>query len=266
MQLIQSDSQSQPKSLTLFLKPAFRLIARLSLALALLISPGIATSVFAADAGYVMPGEMTTALLPDDIDMDSLARLPQVQRDDLDEYGREVFDLWVRPGTGYGTGLRGPVGMWMHSPQLAQGVFPLRQRVRYESDKDQRLTELAIIATAREINNQYEYSAHEPLAITAGLEQGIIDLVKFRRPLSEGANLAGFGNEERVIIRFTREVISEEKVSTATFNEALDIFGREGVMDLVGLIGYYNFVAITLKAFDVQRPPGTTLLLPVAAP
>ncbi len=214
---------------------------------------------------YVMPGEMTADLLPADIHLDSLARLPQVQRDELDAYGQEVFDLWVRPGTGYGTGLRGPVGMWMHSPQLAQGVFPLRHRVRYETAKDQRLTELTIIATAREISNQYEYSAHEPLAITAGLEAGIIDLVKYRRPLSEGAGLPGFGDEERLIIQFTREVVSEEKVSMDTFNEALALFGQEGVMDLVGLIGYYNFVAITLKAFDVQRPPGSELLLPVRA-
>ncbi len=256
MQVIQSGFRSLPTPTAL----------TLSLAFTLALSLGAMPPTLAADAGYVMPGEMTMALIPDAIDIDSLARLPQVQRDSLDEYGREVFDLWVRPGTGYGSGLRGPVGMWMHSPQLAQGVFPLRQRVRYESDKDQRLTELAIIATAREINNQYEYSAHEPLAITAGLEEGIIDLVKFRRPLSEGADLPGFGNEERVIISFAREVISEDKVSIATFNEAIDIFGREGVMDLVGLIGYYNFVAITLKAFDVQRPPGTELLLPVAIP
>jgi 4-carboxymuconolactone decarboxylase len=151
----------------------------------------------------------------------------------------------------------------MNSPELAQAMFNVRLRVRYESDRDQRLTELAIISTAREINNQYEYTAHEPLAIAAGLEQDIIDIVRFRRSAEGNQAIAGFGETEQVIIKFAREVISEERVSSETFARAIDIFGEEGVMDLTGLIGYYSFVAITLKAFDVQRPAGSDLLLPV---
>ena len=142
-------------------------------------------------------------------------------------------------------------------------MFGVRQRVRYESDRDQRLTELAIISTAREINNQYEYSAHEPLAIAAGLEQDIIDIVRFRRPVDANQNVVGFGATEQVIVKFAREVISEERVSSETFAQAIAIFGEEGVTDLTGLIGYYSFVAITLKAFDVQRSAGSKLLLPV---
>jgi 4-carboxymuconolactone decarboxylase len=151
----------------------------------------------------------------------------------------------------------------MNSPVLAEAVFDVRQRVRYESGKDQRLTELAIISTAREINNQYEYSAHEPLAQTAGLEAAIIDVVRFRKSLDDLPAIDGLGDAEKTIIRFAREVISEEKVRSETFASALEIFGPEGVTDLTGLIGYYSFVAITLKAFDVQRPIGTELLLPV---
>ena len=59
--------------------------------------------------------------------------------------------------------------------------------------------------------------------------------------------------------------MSEEKVNSRTFSQAIELFGDEGLMDIVGLIGYYNFVAMTLKAFDVQRPPGTELLLPMPA-
>ena len=54
-------------------------------------------------------------------------------------------------------------------------------------------------------------------------------------------------------------------MSPDTFNHAVSLFGNEGLVDIVGLIGYYNFVAMTLKAFDVQRPAGTELLLPVAS-
>lgn len=218
----------------------------------------------ALSQNLVIPPPIEADQFAADIHLDSLARLPAVQRDDLDARGQEVFDLWVQPGTGYGTGLRGPIGMWMHSPELAAAMFDVRQRVRYETEKDQRLTELTIIATAREISNQYEWSAHEGPARVAGLEEQIIDLVKYRRPLPAIDSMPGFGETERTIIQFAREVVSEEKVSSSTFADAVRIFGREGTMDLVGLIGYYNFVAITLKAFDLQRPPGSELLLPIS--
>ena len=237
----------------------------LSLLLITFIATPIAplNSLIAAEDGFTMPTSLSEADFPDDIHMDSLARLPQVQRADLDAAGTAAFDTYVTPGTGYGSGLRGPIGIWMNSPELAQAMFDVRQRVRYESDRDQRLTELAIISTAREISNQYEYTAHEPLAIAAGLEQGIIDIVRFRRSVEDNQAIAGFGEAEQVIIKFAREVNSEERVSSETFARAIGIFGEQGVMDLTGLIGYYSFVAITLKAFDVQRPAGSDLLLPV---
>lgn len=216
-----------------------------------------------ASPRYAIPPALTAADFPADIDMTSLARLPEVQREDLDAIGQDAFDTYVSPGTGYETGLRGPIGMWMHSPALAKALFPVRERTRYGTQFDQRLTELTIISTAREISNQYEHTAHEGPARDAGLEEEIIDFVKYRRDFADAPDLPGFGDTERLLIQFTRELISEEIVSAETFARALDRFGREGVMDLVGLIGYYNFVAITLKAFDVHHPPGRDLLLPI---
>jgi 4-carboxymuconolactone decarboxylase len=227
------------------------------------ISAHIEPGVEAAESEYVLPAALTADDIPGDINAQSMARLPQVQRQGLDAVGQDAFDTYVSPGTGYGSGLRGPIGMWMNSPELAKAMFGVRQRVRYGSTKDQRLTELTIISTAREINNQYEYSAHEPLAKTAGLEQEIIDIVRFRKELDDSIRIDGFGDQERLIIQFTRELISADKVSSETFSQAINLFGNGGVMDLTGLIGYYSFVAITLKAFDVQRPVGSDLLLPI---
>mgnify|MGYP006417738983 FL=1 len=240
-----------------------KMIIQISMFSILIAQLALPLTANAAESDYEMPGAVAAVDLADDIFTDSLARLPQVRRESLDASGQEAFDTYVSPGTGYETGLRGPIGKWMHSPELAKAMFDVRQRVRYGSDRDQRLTELTIISVAREINNQYEYTAHEPLAKAAGLEQEIIDAVRFRKPIEESRNIAGFGETEEVIVRFAREVISEEKVSSETFARAIDIFGEEGVMDLTGLIGYYSFVAITLKAFDVQRPVGSDLLLPL---
>ena len=199
---------------------------------------------------------VTEADIPEDIYRDSWARLPAVQRSQLQGEAARVYDMLTSPGGGYENGLRGPLGMWMYSPELAAGAWQLRQRVRYGTAKDQRLTELTIISTAREISNQYEYSAHEPLGRAAGLEEEIMEFVKYRRPISEADAVPGMGEVEKTIIQFTREVVSEPKVSQQTFARAVELLGEEGVMDLTGLIGYYNFVAMTLKAFDVQRQPG----------
>ncbi|MDD9894202.1 MAG: carboxymuconolactone decarboxylase family protein [Gammaproteobacteria bacterium] len=236
-----------------------------ALLLFIAVSTHFTITANAQEVEYQLQGMQTQDKIPADIHMDSLARLPQVQRAELDEVGQNAFDTYVRPGTGYETGLRGPVGMWMHSPILAEAVFDLRQRVRYGTPKDQRLTELIILSTAREISNQYEWSAHEPLAQAAGLEQDIIEVVKYRKDMNSLPPINGFGEIEQTLVQFTRELVSEEKVSAATFAKAIDLFGGEGLVDIVGLVGYYNFVAMTLKAFDVQRPVGTELLLPMVS-
>lgn len=220
-------------------------------------------AAYAAESDYLMLPVLTTEDIPADIHQDSMARLPQVRREDLDAIGQNAFDTYVRPGTGYDTGLRGPIGMWMHSPVLAEALFDVRQRMRYGSAKDQRLTELTIITTAREIDNQYVYTSHEPAARRNGLEQEIIDIVRFREPLDSSTAVDGLGEVERVIIQFTRELINEDKVSSETFAKAVEVFGNEGVMDLTGLIAYYHFTALTIKAFDVQRAVGSDQLLPV---
>lgn len=121
-------------------------------------------------------------------------------------------------------------------------------------------------ATARELSNQYEYSQHEPLGRAAGLEQEVMDFVKYRRPMAEAAGIPGMGEREQLIIQFTRELISEPKVSSEVFARMHALMGDEGVMDLVGLIGFYHFVGMTIKAFDMQVLPGNTRLMPMAAP
>lgn len=231
--------------------------------LLVVIAPNTKLAVDAAESDYVMQRPLAAEDVPADVFAETLARLPQVHRANLDPTGQDAFDTYVRPGTGYQSGLRGPVGMWMHSPELAKAIFDVRQRVRYEAPMDQRLAELTIIATARELDNQYVYTAHEPAARRAGLEQEIIDIVRFQEPLDQVAGTRGLGEIERAIIQFTREVISEEKVRSETFAEATALLGNQGVTDLAGLIGYYNFVSITVKAFDLQRPVGAELLLPI---
>ncbi len=211
------------------------------------------------------PHEVTAADIPQDIHDDSWARLPTITRESLDVDGQRAFDAIVNPDSTYAAGLRGPVGMWMYSPRMAELIFPARTYLRYGADgeRDQRLTELAILTTARELDSQYEWSAHEPAARREGLEEEIIELLRFGRPLPSAGTLPGLGEQEAAIIRVARELVNEPKVSVDAFATAQRLFGNDGVMDLTGLVGYYTFVNYTLKTFDVQRVPGSQLLLPL---
>lgn len=215
----------------------------------------------AAQSGPPAGSVVTEADIPKDIQRDSWARLPRQKREEMNAAGQRAWDLVVNPKSRYAGGATGPVTMWLYSPEMAEHIFPASTYLRYETGKDQRLTELIILATAREARSQYEWSSHEPLGLKAGLEPAIIDIVKTRKSL-DGVAVPGLGDKERAIIQFTREAMSERNVSSATFQKAIDQFGRKGVMDLAGLIGYYSFVNITLKSFDVQLAPGRTRLLP----
>jgi 4-carboxymuconolactone decarboxylase len=205
---------------------------------------------------------VTESEIPADIHRDSWARVPVPAPDTLDEDGRRAYDVIVNPESRYAAGPRGPVTAWLYSPHMAEHVFPASTYLRFGTDKDQRLTELAILSTAREVRSQYEWTAHEPLAQRAGLEQEIIDLVRERSGLDSAVDIPGLGEVERTIIRFAREAVSAERVDSATFESAVELFGQRGVMDLAGLIGYYSFVNITLKSFDVRLAPGRERLLP----
>ena len=215
-----------------------------------------------SDAPDPGPTVVSEADIPADIHRNSWSRVPIPDRDTLDADGQRGYDAIVNPESRYASGPRGPVTAWMYSPLMAEHIFPASTYLRYGTAKDQRLTELAILSTAREVRNQYEWTSHEPLAQRAGLEQEIIDLLRRRGDLETATDVPGFGDVERTIVRFAREVVSEEKVSAETYAEAVEHLGQRGVMDLTGLIGYYSFVNITLKAFDVQLAPGRERLLP----
>jgi 4-carboxymuconolactone decarboxylase len=120
-----------------------------------------------------------------------------------------------------------------------------------------RLTEIAIMVTARAMDNQFEWTAHEIAGLKAGVEPAVIDLIKYREPV------AGLGEKETIIIRFGRELFDRKKVSSATFAEALRLFGQRGLVDLTSLMGHYAATSAILTAFDMQLPEGQKPLLPL---
>jgi len=195
--------------------------------------------------------------LPADVHPDSLSRLPLRRREDMDERGRRFYDAVVDPRSRTLVGLRGPSGIWLHSPELGERVRAVNQYLRFETALDRRLTELAILVTARELDQQFEWTAHEPAALAEGLSAEIIDIVKLRRAS------AGLPPRESAIIDFGREVFRDKKVRPETFARAVELFGLEGVVNLAALMGNYAMTAVILNAVDQQVHPDRRPLLPI---
>jgi 4-carboxymuconolactone decarboxylase len=202
--------------------------------------------------------------LPRDVHPASLSRLPLLERHELDAEGQAHYDTVVSPQSRTLVGLRGPSGIWLHSPKLAGYLRSANQYLRFETALDRRLTELAILVTARELDNQFEWTAHEPAALAEGLEAEIIEIVKRRKPLTRpGKRGKRLGKREAVIIAFGRELFRKRRLGSATYARAVALFGRRGVLELAALMGSYAMTAVILDAVDQQLHPGHEPLLPV---
>ncbi len=192
---------------------------------------------------------------PGDVHPDSLSRLPLVEREAMDEQGQKFYDAATGPHSRTLVGLQGPSGIWLHSPELGERVRAVNQYLRYETALERRLTELAILVTARELDNQFEWTAHEPVALKEGLDPEIIEVVKHRKPTS------GLGTKEALIISLGRKLFRERKVDPETFAHALEVFGSRGLVNLAALMGNYAGTALMLNMVDQHLRPDQTPLL-----
>ena len=194
--------------------------------------------------------------LPRDVHPESLCRLPLVKRAELDEQGKKFYDTVTGPESRTLVGLQGPSGIWLHSPALGERERAVNQYLRFETTLERRLTELAILVTARELDSQFEWTAHEPVALREGLAPEIIDVVKHQKPI------AGLGTKERLIIGLGRTLLRARRVDPETFAHAVKEFGARGVVELVALMGNYAATAMILTMVDQQLHPDRVPLLP----
>ncbi|HKC84282.1 MAG TPA: carboxymuconolactone decarboxylase family protein, partial [bacterium] len=176
--------------------------------------------------------------------------------EEMDEQGKTFYDAVTGPQSRTLVGLQGPSGIWLHSPELGERVRAVNQYLRYETTLERHLTELAILVTARELDNQFEWTAHEPAALKDGLAAEIIEVVKHHKPVS------GLGTKEALIISFGRELFRERQVRSETFERALEVFGPRGVVNLAALMGNYAMTAVILNAVDQQLHHDQKPLLP----
>jgi 4-carboxymuconolactone decarboxylase len=198
----------------------------------------IASSAFAA---------AQSAKAPADLDPQSRARLPFLQRKDLDEKSQKIFD--VLPGRSSEGVLRGPLAFAAYNPGVAKALFDLHNEA-VGGTLNPHVRELAIMVACRETSYNLEWNAHEASALKAGVDAKVIDVVRTR-----GA-LTGLDDKDAAVIRFGRQIFTDRKVDSATFAKAVELFGRRGAMDLVAVMNTYAVSGFYAIAVDEQPPAG----------
>lgn len=154
-------------------------------------------------------------------------------------------------------GLNGPFNVLLRSPEMGDAAQKLGAQLRFHSEIPPKLRELAIIITARYWNSQYEWYAHHRLALQAGVSAAIADAIQ------AGKRPASLEPDEAIVYNFCNELLNSKRVSDATFQAAIDKFGERTVVDLTGLVGYYNFVSMILNVDRYPLPEGVKPELPV---
>jgi 4-carboxymuconolactone decarboxylase len=205
-----------------------------------------------AAAAVVQPAR--GAPLPPDVNTVSLSRLPPLTRADLDAEGKAVYDRIVGNGPAPTTG---PVALSLYSPRIAQAFSDLNGFLRYKGSLSERHTEVAILVATREIEQQYEYSAHEPAALLFGAPQAVIDTIKYNQAP------VGLSPEEALIIRLGRAIMRDHKVDSTLYAEAEKTFGRKGLVELVTVMGDYVMVGMIMTTIDQHLPEDRIALLPL---
>jgi 4-carboxymuconolactone decarboxylase len=152
--------------------------------------------------------------------------------------------------------LNGPFLAWIASPELADHAQRLGAYCRYKTGLPTRLSELAILVTAARWRARAEWQIHYPIAIDAGLPDTVAQaLFRGERPAFNEA-------DDELIFDFATELYETKRVSDATFEKTLRRFGRATTVNLVGLLGYYALVAMTLNVFEVRAEGDSALPFP----
>jgi len=141
----------------------------------------------------------------------------------------------------------GPFEPLMYSPAVMSQARAMGDYLRYKSAIGNTLSELAILLTAREWTQDFEWSVHYPIALKAGIRQDIADAI------AEGRRPAALSADEEIVYDYAMELLKNRQVSNLTFERAKSRFGAKGVVDMTGIVGYYTFLAMQLNA--AQYPP-----------
>jgi 4-carboxymuconolactone decarboxylase len=174
-----------------------------------------------------------------------MMRIPEIPFENLSPEQRKVHDAIAAGPRGR---VEGPLKVWLHSPLLAARAQELGAFCRYHTSLPKRLSELAILMTGAHWRAGFEWHAHAPAALAAGLDPAAVEAIRTgRRP-------AFARPDEAAVHDFVRELLDARSVSEAAYRRAHGELGTTGIVELVGILGYYALISMTIVAFRVPVP------------
>jgi 4-carboxymuconolactone decarboxylase len=177
-------------------------------------------------------------------------RLPAFSLDELSSEQQALVEA-IRSGPRGRFHNEGPFAVYLHAPGYGKLAQALGGYLRYHTSLPPRLKEFAILCTAQHWKAQYEWHAHGPMAAEAGVKETAIRDLKGGRPAKSAAK------DEMAIYTFVKELYARRRVSNATYARVHKLLGDAGMVELVGILGYYALISMTLNVFRMPLPEGS---------
>lgn len=185
-----------------------------------------------------------------------MSRLPYLRHDDLDASGQEVWDAVVGSRAGQLVnaqgGLVGPFNAFVHAPGVGRNLSSLGRQLRFGTSIERRLSEIAIITVGARWKAEFEWWAHSRMAREHGVAGPIVDAI------GRGAEPPFEADDERIVYVAARQLAETGQLGQQAYDEAQQLLGDAGMVELVSLCGYYTLISFLLNAFAVPLPPGAS--------
>ena len=176
-------------------------------------------------------------------------RLPELSEDTLTPDQRALAES-IKSGPRGQFRMSGPFAIFLHSPAFGELAQQVGGHLRFKTSLPPRLLEFATLCTAAHWKAQYEWAAHAVLGEKAGVKPETIRALQAGRPPKSAPK------DEMAIYAFFKELYATKRVTTPTFNRVKKILGDAGTVELVGILGYYAMVSMTLNTFMAPLPEG----------
>jgi len=175
-------------------------------------------------------------------------RLKEITDEQMSAVQKSLRDAISSGPRGIRAKLTGPFQIWLNAPELGHLAQALGAHCRYKTSLSPRQSETAILVTANLWKAQYEWVAHEPQALKAGVKPETV------KAIQAGREPKSAQKDEKAIIDFVKELYKTKRVSDKTYKRVHGLFGDAGVVELVGICGYYALISMTLNTFCAEIP------------
>ena len=174
-------------------------------------------------------------------------RMPPIPADKLTEPQKKAIEEFKAARS---ADISGPFVAMLRSPEVMSRARAMGDYLRFRSSLPPRLSELVILLTARRWTQQYEWNAHAPLAVKGGLNPDIV------KAIAEGRRPERMAEDEDIVYSLFDEIQRHQAVSDGTYGRAVAKFGEQGVVDVMGIAGYYTMLAMVMNTARTPLPDG----------